>query len=91
MLGRWVMTPTAENQDWFLQDLDAHKALDLLSRLYRAVEAEGRVRFLRDGFNQEWVVYRLGEQIGRTFAWTHGKEEDALARCLRAACAVEVV
>jgi len=79
--------------------LDGDKIMDLLGRLSRAIEGEGRYRFERTVYEPadeqphiEWLCFEseLTVEVSDSTIGDAASEAVALAKCIRAACAVEV-
>jgi len=83
---------------WAISGLHVNNVMDLLGRLSRAIEVEGLFFFERNGAGR-W--FRLIQRQPHNTAsvtsesWKNGErvasEALALAKCIRAACAVEVI
>jgi len=79
---------------WVVLSLKVNDVIDLLGRLMRAIEGEGKPRFNREDFYGDggWIVEN-GEGLYVNEEFQYGdvaSEALALARCIRAACAVDV-
>ena len=80
--------------DSIVQDME--HILGVLGRLMRAIEGEGKCRFWRgeQGWQQSyWSLENKDHGTSKKFYWVLGdvaSEALALAKCVRAACAVEV-
>jgi hypothetical protein len=91
----WAKTPIIAAIDWLPLDAQVDRAMDILGRLMRAIEGEGKYLFWRGvpGWQQPyWSLENKDHGTSKKFYWVLGdkaSEALALAKCIRAACAVE--
>jgi hypothetical protein len=86
--GIWIHADASRKQ------ASTERILEVLGSLYRAVEAEGAWDFERSHAYAFWKVWKRNMDplaVCLFIPMDRESEAIALARCLRAACAVEVV